>query len=655
MNENSSLRLFNGQTLPFFPIPCEGETVYSVLGRYLIRSAEVNTQVLETLNGGLRAVPFFAAVPGFLHRIAAAMPKGHPWKDPQEIVQRHTTLSYFTYFDNQKEQSCLRNELTTANSTSSMIKKLGLSSYKCGAKPASPRYCPSCAKEEILLLGFPYFHREHQLPGVFICWKHKTPLAVGCRHCGPYSLRDFPIMPGKCSCEGNSPLMIKFDTDVGTESFAWLAEQSDAMLNSSSECNGKIRETLRRLAIEKGLSRSSLLDYAQLAREIDSRFGTPVLRKLGVPSFKGEQPAAWVRRLLYAQLDGKRRSPSLLFLLVIGALFDSLDEFEKRAEAETSTHPCEDWQSKDSEDLQKEERPVWADYFFNLQKKGLGLSGISSKLGIPLYVLIKEIRQQGWRIPLSKQLTKKLGSKKISAVKKDLRQGVVKKEIMSQHRCSEWALTLIELDEPEVSHAHKNAAQKNRREKNRQRLRRLLECRPLASRSDILEEASGLYDYMLKHDRTWFFEQIPKKEKRTKSLRGKRKDWSEFDAEKSREVSDAIDILFNAVEKPVYVTPCAVLKMAGMLNQYSNAPERFPNITKVVEEKCEYRSDFIRRRLAWAVNQMTVNQIPLSVNQLRRVAALPAQTVREFNDFITSYGCEIGAEFHERSYFLQEI
>ncbi len=459
-------------------------------------------------------------------------------------------------------------------------------------------------------------------------------------------------MPGRCPCGDDSPLMLDLATAENIGSLVWIAEQSVAMLNSQSRCNGKIRERLREAALAKGFNRGSLLNYDRLARAVELSFGRPVLKKLGASSFNDGRPSAWIRRLLYAQLDGKRRSPSFLYLLVIGALFNSIEDFDKAAETDVVFGKGSVRNSYCKQASLTREKPIWTDDFFELLGKGLGISVVASKLGIPVYAMTREARQQGWRIPLSKQLNKKLGSKKIAVIKKDLRQGLVKKEVMRKHGCSEWALMLIELDEPGLCLAHKNAFQHNIQKKNRQRLRQLVKARPFVSRSDVLAESSGLYDSLLKHDREWFFKQIPRKERFADPLRKKRKEWADIDEKKADEVADCFDFLIHSTDKPVHATASAALKKAGMLKQYYRSVEHFPRIGKVLQEKTESRSDFIKRRLSWAVDKMAMEQTPISINNLRRVASLPAETVRGFSGFVTMYGIRIGVEIHEKSYFF---
>lgn len=49
--------------------------------------------------------------------------------------------------------------------------------------PKNWRWCPDCVVEDEALWGMPYYHRDHQLPGVFHCRKHSLGLAEQCVEC----------------------------------------------------------------------------------------------------------------------------------------------------------------------------------------------------------------------------------------------------------------------------------------------------------------------------------------------------------------------------------------------------------------------------------------------------------------------------------------
>jgi len=46
------------------------------------------------------------------------------------------------------------------------------------------RWCTDCIAEDYELHGMPYYHRDHQLPGVFHCHRHQRGLSGHCAHCG---------------------------------------------------------------------------------------------------------------------------------------------------------------------------------------------------------------------------------------------------------------------------------------------------------------------------------------------------------------------------------------------------------------------------------------------------------------------------------------
>ncbi len=56
-----------------------------------------------------------------------------------------------------------------------IIEPLSLASFSNGF-PYLWRWCDYCIEEDINLYGITYWHRRQQLPGVFVCTRHKTAL-----------------------------------------------------------------------------------------------------------------------------------------------------------------------------------------------------------------------------------------------------------------------------------------------------------------------------------------------------------------------------------------------------------------------------------------------------------------------------------------------
>lgn len=629
---------------PFFPVPAPNETAFSLFSRCIERSGIAQTHILQEFTGQRYASTLLSALPGFLPTISNKMPVGHPWRDASIIAREHTSLPYFTYFDHREDRDRWFEKLTCSDSSQPIARALGLTSYPRAMLSAHPRYCPICVQNDRETHGFPWFHREHQLPGMAICWKHCVALANGCKHCGPYPIKGKSLyMAGRCFCEKITPLPAHPNLPENIEPLLWIAQQSSHMVNSLGSPFGGIRATLRENTLEKGFGRGSLVEPHRLADAIEERFERQTLEWLGTPAWEGENPAPWLRRLLSGQLDGNKHSPALLFLLVIGTLYESVEAFEKSAEKPTFL----------SEKSKREvARPAWSEELFRLlQEGGCSLPGISKQLEVSIYRLIEEIRQRGWRVPLSQQTRKNLGTKKIAAIREDLLKGIEKRQIMRNHDCSEWALILIELDEPGMNTAFRNASKLRTKNGNRARLRTYLSANPAAGRSDVLNDLPGVYDFLIKHDKEWFYQQIQKKKVAKNAPRKNRVDWALLDKKKSMEINCVFDEIMLVDSKPIHATATAALKRVGLLRKYHNHPDKFPLVTDILQKRSEERPQYLQRRITWAVKQIAAAGIPISLNKLRRIAALPTHIVRDHRQDVIEQAYQLNAAIDEKSYF----
>lgn len=635
---------------PFFPATPKGETVYSVFSRCVERSGLPDTYIMEALTSQRRSAPLLSALPGYLGKVAECIPAGHPWRDPAVIARDHTNLTYFTYFDEEAtRQKWLQRYIETDNSNP-VAMALGLTLVPCGARPPHPRFCPTCVQEDYRCQGFSSFYREHQLPGVAFCWKHETPLSQGCMHCGPYPIKGMALrMAGKCNCDRDiSPLPAHVSLPDHKEPLIWLAKQSAYLVNSTGTHYEDIRQILRGHALGRGLGRQSLIEPSLLAEAVEIRFGAENLEWLNMPAKTNGTPSPWICRLLYPSSSGAKRSATIHYLLVMGALFDSVESFENATLLCRESEPlmmASAIHAEPSTEILAER--LWA----LLQAGNCGLPGMAQRLGVTPYELIPIVRQKGWRVPLSRQTAKKLGEDKIVAIRADLRNGVEKATIQRQHGCSEWAVTLIELDEPGLNEEFRKAMKQQARGRNRLQLEAYLAANPKATRTDVMSELRGVYDYLITHDKEWFYEQLPERKKPAPVPRGKKVDWARKDELMAKDAKQSFHSMLLTETKPVHATKTAVLKKVKLHRLYTAAPENFPLVTKVIEERSESRSDFVKRRLTWAVRTMKNAGTPISVNKLRRVADLPAAELRCHKDFVISIAKQLDADIEGTSFF----
>jgi hypothetical protein len=316
--------------LTFFPNPSPGETVYSVMCYIQSRSGLQEKIILNELTGQRNKAPLLQAIPSYISTIAKRVPNGNPWQDGQIIVSNHTALPYFSYFDPPEIRKSWLEKVIDSTHAQPIGLSLGFSVYRKKVAPEHPRYCIQCAKDQTEEFGYPYFRREHQLHWVNVCWKHGTVLSHGCSICGPYPIKKAGLsLPGRCLCADGASFLASASVDRNDrEHYKWLAVQSAYMVNSNGMPFENIRTTLKAMCIEKGISRGLLLDRRSLADEVNRRFGDRFLHNIGYPAWNNTKPCTWISRLFDTSKSYTKRKPVIQYLLVIGALFDSVAQFE---------------------------------------------------------------------------------------------------------------------------------------------------------------------------------------------------------------------------------------------------------------------------------------------------------------------------------------
>lgn len=437
----------------FFPTPAEAETIYSGFCRCAERSGLLQQHIVSELTSQRDIDSLYGALPGYLKRLAASLPAGHPWTNTQRSVRLHTAMPYYTYFDSPTRRNKAMQAVESNDFSHEVGMALGLTQYRCGAGPKHPRFCSECKAENEAALGFSYFRREHQLPGVIVCWKHGDILSHGCRICGPYPLPHRGLsMPGRCLCAGEQmPLPVVEELPGDPDVLKWLATESAYMVQADGTRCPCVLDEFRRQALNDGLCRGLKPAYADIANALERRFGVSILNWLGYPAWTNGRPSAWIRGLLH-NYEQKRR-PTIVLLLIVGLFKNSVASFEALSSVSETTSPGgtrvggADWRANLPRLLARYSFELWT---------------VAKLVGVSHGTVAAEAREQGVPVPLTTSILAKLGGMKIEGIRHDLRAGVPKTEIKKKHCVNDRELDRIELDTPGIHDSWKRAAQRIR-------------------------------------------------------------------------------------------------------------------------------------------------------------------------------------------------
>ncbi|MFB1082497.1 TnsD family Tn7-like transposition protein [Jeotgalibacillus sp. JSM ZJ347] len=154
-----------------FPTPYPDELLYSVLGRYHIRSG--NLYLKHTLDDLYcrRTVRATALLPSNIDALVGQLPQCTTLT-ADIFINQHTMFPFYTAFmpGNQKE---LIYKAMKSNDGKGIHTQSGIVASMIPQNQYF-KYCPVCFQEDLGHYGELYWHRMHQLPGNLICLKHES-------------------------------------------------------------------------------------------------------------------------------------------------------------------------------------------------------------------------------------------------------------------------------------------------------------------------------------------------------------------------------------------------------------------------------------------------------------------------------------------------
>lgn len=159
--------------ISYFPLPYPDELLYSLCARYSdYTQYPTKDGVIRDLFG-TRSIVAVVDLPSHLNTLIARLPPGQPLT-PDELINSTTLFPLYSPFLSNQQRTHCRNDMREDNGTH-IHRRLGLLSSSISLSKWL-RFCPQCLEQERKVYGEGYWHRLHQVPGVYMCREHRIPL-----------------------------------------------------------------------------------------------------------------------------------------------------------------------------------------------------------------------------------------------------------------------------------------------------------------------------------------------------------------------------------------------------------------------------------------------------------------------------------------------
>lgn len=171
-----------GRSICLTPPSIPDEALISDVGRYHVLHAHSTSEQTYRKLYNARPFPLNTWIPGHISRLTRHM-AGDPVANTQALLQSKTLFPLFQIFSgvmwpdhgcaNKKktgEEQVLDYELDPIETPRRLVTE-------------EIRICLNCLRDDMKSYGFGYIHLSHQVPGVRVCAKHRTPLFSECPYC----------------------------------------------------------------------------------------------------------------------------------------------------------------------------------------------------------------------------------------------------------------------------------------------------------------------------------------------------------------------------------------------------------------------------------------------------------------------------------------
>lgn len=159
--------------LAFFPHPYPDELLFSTIARYHIWSGNefAKTTLFELF--GSKTPSAIVDLPSYIAALISNLPSGAHYT-ADDFINNHTLYPYYAPFLPEYRSMQIMQAMKNGNG-GNIHTRAGIMANSVPF-PTHLRFCLECLNEDIKQFGEGYWHRIHQVPGVFVCPTHQVLL-----------------------------------------------------------------------------------------------------------------------------------------------------------------------------------------------------------------------------------------------------------------------------------------------------------------------------------------------------------------------------------------------------------------------------------------------------------------------------------------------
>ncbi|MEK3740393.1 TnsD family Tn7-like transposition protein [Paenibacillus odorifer] len=605
--------------LPFFSLHSD-ELFYSACARYHIWSRNTSQQqTFKDLFGGERGAASID-FPNGLNFFCKQLP-GDAYT-PEQIIEKHTLYPFFRPFLPKTRADKVIQMMINGSEG-----KKGVIHYVLGVvastvkNPEFLRFCPRCINEDHERVGEAYWHRHHQVPGIFACIFHKCRLVDSAvRFSSDRSIQAFEditrvLQKSEYSHENHDISNLEWEM---TKSIYWILE--NGMLNFSEE---ELKKKYYSELAQKGFLTAGGNVKKHIVNHLHTHYGSELLERIGCSVIQTDHN--WLSKML-------RGSPAhpLRHVLLMNCLNVTPEKFFYN---EDLYHPfgkgpwaclnpaANHYKEKVIVDCEitacfKTRKPV------GTFKCSCGF--IFARLGpdqdeADVY-RIGRIKEFGsvWLEKLTKMKKEKTSNAKIATIL-NVDRRTVKKQFDKLNAISEDPF-------------HDEIASESILKKYRAQWLSTMRANPSKSKNEIRKIASREFIWLYRNDRQWLDQNSPKLLRRDKYGGDNRVDWIKRDKDLAEEISCAAKKLLMSIQKPIRVTQYTLGKLIGKTGLVQNNLEKLPRTKYTISLYTETVEDFQIRRVKYVAEQLRLNGEKMNRSSIIRIAGLGVSFSEEVNN-----------------------